>query len=128
MTDELVSLRMVLATRLGEDQDLFRQAASALPVPIEFERVDGAAATAACIAAGSDLVYLDRSLPPAEMVQIVAAAGTAPARPFTVLLGAQNGEAQPFVTDALAIKPDSLEQARRLIERSIRSSVRSGSG
>lgn len=120
MTDELVSLRMVLATRLGEDQDLFRQAASALPVPIELECVDGAAATAACIAAGSDLVYLDRSMPPAEVVQIVAAARAAPVRPFTVLLGAANGDAQPFVTDALAAKPDGLDRARRLIERSVR--------
>ena len=120
MTDELFSLRMVLATKLGEDRDLFRQAASALPVPIEFEGADGFAATAACIAAGSDLVYLDNSFPPAEMVQIVAAARSAPARPFTILLGAPNGEIPPFVTDALAAKPDDLAQARRLIERSIR--------
>ena len=120
MTDELFSLRMVLATKLDGDHDLFRQAASALPVPIEFECADGAAATVACVAAGSDLIYLDKSLPPAEMVQIVAAARTAPARPFTVLLGAQNGDAQPFVTDALAAKPDDVGQARGLIERSIR--------
>jgi len=53
-------------------------------------------------------------------VQIVAAARTAPARPFTVLLAAPNGDAPPFVTDALAAKPDDLAQARRLIERSIR--------
>jgi len=120
MTDELFSLRMVLATKLGEDRDLFRQAASALPVPIEFEGADGFAATAACIAAGSDLVYLDNSFPRAEMVQIVAAARSAPARPFTILLAAPNGETPPFVTDALAAKPDDLAQARRLIERSIR--------
>lgn len=120
MTDELFSLRMVLATKLGEDRDLFRQAASALPVPIEFEGTDGFAATAACIAAGSDLVYLDKSLPPAELAQIVAAARTSPTRPFTVTLAARNGDAPPFVTDALAAKPDDLPQARRLIERSIR--------
>jgi CheY-like chemotaxis protein len=120
MTDELLSLRAVLATKLDEDRDLFRQAVSALRVPVELECADTATATAAYIAAGSDLVYLDRSLPPAEMVQIVAAARAAPARPFTVLLAAPNGNAQPFVTDALAAKPDDLAQATRLIERSIR--------
>lgn len=120
MTDELFSLRVVLATKLDEDHDLFRQAASALPVPIEFDCADGAAAAAACIGAGSDLVYLDTSLPPSEIVQIIAAARTAPARPFSVLLGAENTDGQPFVTDALAIKPDNLERARQLIERSIR--------
>jgi CheY-like chemotaxis protein len=120
MTDELLSLRVILATKLDEDGDLFRQAAASMRVPIELESADGAAAALACIAAGSDLVYLDNSFPPAEMVQIVAAARTAPARPFTILLGAPNGETPPFVTDALAAKPDDLAQARRLIERSIR--------
>jgi CheY-like chemotaxis protein len=120
MTDELLSLRVVLATKQDEDRDLFRQAAASLRVPIELECADGAPAVAACIAAGSDLVYLDNSFPPAEMVQIVAAARTAPARPFTILLAAPNGEISPFVTDALAAKPDDLAQARRLIERSIR--------
>jgi CheY-like chemotaxis protein len=120
MTDELLSLRLVLATKLDEDRGLFRQAAASLRVPIELECADGAAAAIAGVAAGGDLVYLDSSFPPAEMVQIVAAARTAPARPFTVLLAAPNGDAQPFVTDALAAKPDGLEQARRLIERSIR--------
>src|ERR1051326_2863699 len=105
MTDELLSLRVILATKLDEGRDLFGQAAASLRVPIELESADGAAAALACIAAGSDLVYLDNSFPPAEMVQIVAAPRTAPA---------------PFVTDALAAKPDDLAQARRLIERSIR--------
>lgn len=120
MTDDLLSLRVVLATKEHEDRDLFRHAAASLRLPVELECADGAAAAGTCISAGSDLVYLDNSLPPAEMVQIVAAARTAPAPPFTVLLGARNGEAQPFVTDALAAKPDGLEPARRLIERSIR--------
>lgn len=120
MSDELLSLRVILATKTDEDRELFRQAVASLRVPVEIECADGAAAAQACITAGSDLVYLDNSFPPAEMVQIVAAARTAPARPFTVLLAAQNGEAQPFVTDALAAKPDDLAQARRLIERSIR--------
>jgi CheY-like chemotaxis protein len=120
MADELLSLRAVVATKLDEDRDLFRQAASSLPVPIELEGADGAAAAVACIAGGSDLVYLDRSLPPPEMAQIVVAARAAPTPPFTVLLAARDGDAQPFATDALAAKPEGLEQARRLIERSIR--------
>src|ERR1043166_7625546 len=107
MTDELLSLRAILATKLDEGRDLFGQAAASLRVPIELESADGAAAALACIAAGSDLVYLDNSFPPA-------------ARPFTILLAAPNGETPPFVTDALAAKPDDLAQARRLIERSIR--------
>lgn len=124
MTDELLSLRAVLATRQDEGRDLFRQAAASLRVPVELECVDGVAAALACITSGSDLVYLDSSLAPAETIQIVAAARRAPVRPFTVLLATPNGDAHPFVTDALAAKPDDLAQARRLIERSIRVRLR----
>lgn len=120
MTDDLLSLRVVFAAKLDEDRDLFRRAAASLRVPVELECTDGASATADCIAAGSDVVYLDSSLPAAEMVQIIAAARRAPAPPFTVLLAAGNGDGQPFVTDARAAKPEGVEQARRLIERSIR--------
>src|SRR5579859_7726539 len=120
MDDELFSLRVVLAAKLDEDRDLFRRAASSLPVPIEFEDADDGAAAAACIARGTDLVYLDKSLPPPEMAQVVATARTASTPPFTVLLAPRDGDAQSFVTDALAAKPDGLNEARRLLERSIR--------
>jgi CheY-like chemotaxis protein len=120
MSDDLLSLRIVLAGKGDDDRDLFRKAVSSLRVPVELECADGVDATAACINAGSDLVYVDKSLPPAEMVQIVAAARAAPAAPFTVLLTAPDDGGQPFVTDAVAAKPDKYEQARRLIERSIR--------
>lgn len=119
MVDELLSLRVVLAAKGQEDHDLFRQAAASVPLPIELETVDGGAAAINCVADGVDLVYLDDSLTPVEIAQVVAAARTRPEPPFTVLLALEN-DTPAFVTDALAGKPAVPEDARRLIARSIR--------
>jgi CheY-like chemotaxis protein len=120
MADELLSLRLIVAAKAAEDHDLFRQAAASVPVPIELEVADGAAAATSCISTGADLVYLDNSLAAAEIAQIIGAARTAPNPPFTILLVAGESDTQSFVTDALAAKPAGSEEAKRLIERSIR--------
>jgi CheY-like chemotaxis protein len=120
LVDDLLSLRVVLAAKGLEDHDLFRQAVALVPVPIEFVAVDSGAAAARCVAEGADLVYLDNSLTPVEIAQVVAAARTKPHPPFTVLLAAADSDASAFVTDALAAKPAGLEEVQRLIARSIR--------
>jgi CheY-like chemotaxis protein len=120
VADELLSLRVILAAKGQQDHDLFRRAAAAVPVPIDLEVADGGAAAANCVTGGADLVYLDDSLAPVEIAQVVAAARTTPNPPFTVLLAAENGDTPAFVTDALAAKPTEPEEARRLIARSIR--------
>jgi CheY-like chemotaxis protein len=120
VVDELLSLRVILAAKGQEDHDLFRRAAGAVPVPIDLEIADGGAAATDCIAGGADLVYLDSSLAPLEIAQVVAAARTTPNAPFTVMLASGNGDSPAFVTDALAGKPAGPEEATRLIARSIR--------
>jgi CheY-like chemotaxis protein len=118
--DELLSLRVILAAKALEDHDLFRRAAAAAPVPIDLEFADSGAAATNCVTAGADLVYLDNSLAPVEIAQVVAAARTTPNPPFTVLLATGNGDSPAFVTDALAGKPAGPEEATRLLARSIR--------
>jgi CheY-like chemotaxis protein len=120
MVDELLSLRVVLVAKEQDDHDLFRRAAAAVPLPIELEAAAGGSAATRCVCDGADLVYLDNGLAPVEIAQLVAAARTAPNGPFTVLLANGNGDPPVFVTDALAGKPGGPEEARRLVERSIR--------
>jgi CheY-like chemotaxis protein len=120
MVDDLLSLRVVLAAREQEDHDRFRQAVASVPVPIEFTAVDSGAAAARCVADGADLMYLDNSLMSVEIAQVVAAARAKLNPPFTVLLAAADADAPAFVTDALATKPAGLEEAQRLVTRSIR--------
>lgn len=117
VSDELLSLRVVLASAHQGDHDLFRQAASASAVPIEIIPANRAAAFSC--APEADLVFLDAALASEEIARVIAAARDAAEPPFTVLLAGPNGAAQ-FATDALAEKPASFEEAKRLMERAMR--------
>ncbi|MGD0027100.1 MAG: response regulator, partial [Xanthobacteraceae bacterium] len=100
--------------------DLFRQAASSSPVPIEIVEADCVAAAQRSLADGADLAFLDGGLARREIAQAIAAARAARNPSFTVLLTAPESAAEPFETDALASKPARPDEARRLVERSIR--------
>lgn len=120
MIDELLSLRVVVASQSGDDHDLFRRAASSAAVPIDIVAADSAASAKNELSAGADLLYLDDGLVPSEISQAIAAARAARNPPFTVLLSGKEHSASPLEADALAGKPVRLDEARQLIERSIR--------
>ncbi len=118
MTDDIFSLRVTL---VSPDQDLcglFRHAAAAATVPTEI--VEAANAALACVSlTGADLVYVDGALPGQQITQIIAAARAAAKPPFTLQL-APSAAAHPFDCDGLAGRPFRPEQARWLLERSMR--------
>jgi CheY-like chemotaxis protein len=120
MADELFSLRVVVVSDSREDRDLMGQALSSAAVPIDVLAADSAAAAIDSLDSGADLLYLDSRLASADIARSVAAARAAPNPPFSVLLTAGENGVEPFVTDALAGRPERLEDARRLVERSIR--------
>ena len=119
MTDELFSLRVILASGSQRDQDLFRHAASESKVPIEIVEANDAAAVSRSIAAGAELAFLDMALGGEAVAQMTAAARATAKPPFTVLLCPPGTEAA-FQTDALANKPSELEEAKRLLDGSTR--------
>ena len=119
MTDELFSLQVMLVSAAPADQDLFRRAASASKVPIELIEANGAASASRPIAGGVDVAFLDAGLGDEAVARLTSAARRTAKPPFTVLLS-QPGAAGPFQTDALAAKPSSLEEAKWLVDRSIR--------
>jgi CheY-like chemotaxis protein len=118
--DELFSLRVLLVGRPGEDQELLRQALSSAPLPIEVDAAESAASAVNCLSRGADLVYVDGGLAAAEIAQTVAAARRASNSPLTVQLTVQESGAEPFGADGLAAKPVQPDDAKRLVERSIR--------
>jgi CheY-like chemotaxis protein len=121
MTDQLLSLRILVVTR-SDLPDLFRQAASISSISIEvLEAVDAAGAKRliASRVEGIDLAYLDAALLANEMTGIISATRAAAKPPFTVHL-ATGAAVEPFDADGLAGMPARLEQARWLLERSIR--------
>lgn len=120
MTDELFSLRVIVVSGSRDAHDLFRQAASASTVPIEIIEADAAASACRSLAGGVDLVFLDAALASNEIAAVVAAARAAPKPPFTAMLAEPGAATVTFQTDALAAKPSHVEEAKRLMEGSIR--------
>ncbi len=117
MSDELLSLRALVVTATEGLADLFRQAAVALPVPIEIiEAADGAAARRSL--PGADLAYVDAALPPDESAAVTSALETAAQRPFSILMAA--AASPEFETDGLAGRPSRLEETLWLLERTWR--------
>jgi CheY-like chemotaxis protein len=119
MTDDLFSLRVIVASPSRRDHDLFRQAASESRVPIEVIEAESAADGSRLIADGADVAFIDVTLGGRAVAQMAAAARAEARPPFTVLLCAP-GEAAPFHTDALATKPVELDGAKCLLDGSIR--------
>jgi CheY-like chemotaxis protein len=120
MTDELLSLRAVLLSASQNDHDMFRQAASMARVPIEIVECKSVAAACRAVGAGVDIVFIDGAIAKVATAQVVAAARAQGKPPFLVLLAAPDAAVEPLPTDAAAAKPGRPEQARRLVERSMR--------
>ena len=111
MSDNLLSLRLVVVSDSVEDHELFRQAAASAATPIEIVTV-GSAAAARGKLAGADLLYLDDGLSGDEIKATVAAARATRNPPFTVRLSGRRRAAEPFETDATADKPGRPEEAQ----------------
>jgi CheY-like chemotaxis protein len=120
MTDELLSLRAILLSASQSDHDMFRQAASTAPVPIEIVACKSVAAACRALVDGADLAFIDGAIASVATAQVVAAAHAQSRPPFLVLLAAPDLAVEPLTTDAVAAKPMRIEEARRLVERSIR--------
>jgi CheY-like chemotaxis protein len=116
MTGDLLSLRAAVVSQEDKLCDLFRRAASVAVLPTEI--VEGAD-DAALAQGGADLVYLDGALPSDRAAPLVAKLRTLAKPPFITLLAASAGKS-PFDADALAGKPSRLEEAKWLLDRSLR--------
>jgi CheY-like chemotaxis protein len=119
MSDELLSLRIIAVSQSLSHREMFREAATAVRLPIELVANDREAAAVKSIAAGADLAFFDLALGGEAVARLAAAARAAPIPPFTVLLSA-SGDATAFATDALAAKPLDQHDAQRLLAGAIR--------
>jgi CheY-like chemotaxis protein len=116
MSEDLLSLRAMVVSHESRLCDLFRRAASLSVLPTEI--IDGADVQAAP-AGGADLCYLDAALPPDHTARLVTDLRAADRPPFIALLGLGDST-PPFAADGLADKPARLEDAKWLLDRSLR--------
>jgi len=119
MTDDVLSLQAAFVCALPDDQDLLRRAAAATRIPVEVIDANGLASTGRLPDTGVDIVFIDQALGDDAVVKVTSAARGARKPPFTVLLVERGAEAT-FATDALANKPLGLEEAKQLVDRSVR--------
>src|ERR1700761_9543655 len=118
MISDLLSLRALVVSPEQDLRAAFHDAAVSLSVPTEILEAHDAAAACRLIT-DADVVYLDGILPAEQLNQVAAAARAAGPPPFMIHLATGAG-AVPFSADALAGKPSRTEEAKWLLERSLR--------
>jgi CheY-like chemotaxis protein len=119
MTEDLLSLRAMVVSHEARLRDLFRRAAAFAILPTEIVDCPDGANVAALSVGGADLCYVDGALPQAHMASLAAELRAGAKPPFIALLAA-DGPPPPFDADGFAGKPTRLEEAKWLLDRSLR--------
>ena len=119
MTDELLSLRLLVVSDSGLLRDGMHHGAASLKAPAE--AIAAADASAACqmLADRVDIVFIDSALGREQCATIVRAARAARKPPFLILLADAKAE-HVFDCDGLAVTPANYDEAKRLVHRAIR--------
>jgi len=122
MSDDLVSLRLLVVAAAGPDQELWRQAAASSSVIIEFEAHDPASAPGALGKQGADVCVLDGALSDSNKNGIITAARAARPAPL-VFVAAPRGTSRPANIDGMLQKPTTDDQARKLVDICVRATM-----
>jgi CheY-like chemotaxis protein len=122
MSGDLVSLRVLVATAVPAQQELWQRGAAMASIPIDFAAADAAASTAMLSRSGGDICIIDHSLPDAEKAAVIAAARAARAAP-QIFMAAPHGSRRTSDVDGVLAKPANAEAARKLIELSTRTKI-----
>jgi CheY-like chemotaxis protein len=119
MSDDLLSLRMILIAASRPDQELWRQAAAMASVPIEFANHDPASGARALAKGGADICVLDGGLTDADQAAVIKAARAAQPAPL-LFVSASRGSVRYEGVDGVLTKPANVDDARKQAEICIR--------
>jgi CheY-like chemotaxis protein len=122
MSGDLVSLRVLVATAVPAQQELWQKGAAMATVPIDFFAADAAASTAMLSREGADICIVDHQLPDLERAAVVAAARAARPAPL-VFMASPHGSHRTGEVDGVLAKPANADAARRLVELSARAKI-----
>lgn len=121
MSDDLVSVRLMVVSQGSPDRDLWRQAAGLASLPIEAAEVETVAEAAQLLnRAGVDIVLLDADFPEPQRSAVVRASRSARTRPVVVLCAESDTDASGIDGDGVVTKPSSVAEAQYLIDRILR--------
>jgi len=119
---DLVSLRVLVATAVPAQQELWQKGAAMASVPIDFAAADAAASTAMLSRSGVDICIVDQDLPDTERAAVIGAARAAQPVPL-VFLSMPRGSHRTGTVDGVLAKPGSPEAARKLVELCARAKI-----
>ncbi len=119
MSEDLVSLRMMVVGAAPPDEELWRQATALASVMIELAAHDAAGVVPALKRAGADICVIDAALPDPQKIAVIAAARAASPAPL-VFSAAPTGAPRSDGIDGQLAKPATVEDARKLVEICIR--------
>ena len=122
MSDDLVSLRLLLIAATRRDEELWRQAVAIASIPIEFASQEAEPAAGALARVGPDICVVEGSLPKPIMTTVINSARAAASKPL-IFVSASAGTRHIEGIDGRLAKPSNVEDAHRLVEICIRSKV-----
>jgi CheY-like chemotaxis protein len=122
MTDEIVSLRILMVSDSAGEREILRSGAAMAPIPVDVVEADGRATAVGPLQGGDiDLVLIDHALSDAEKATVVQTAKSVAKPPIVVLLTptgiVPSAGAQP---DGFAVKPVTAGAAEAFILRCLR--------
>jgi CheY-like chemotaxis protein len=129
MTDDIISLKMLIVSEAAPERELLRRLATHAAVPINVSEIEAAADPFAACAAlkreSCDVVFLDSRMPKLSRQSVLEAIRAAPSRPLAILIGAAALKTREVVTDGLEVdgvlaKPIDMQEARDLIGNCVR--------
>ena len=122
MSDDLVSLRMMVVVADQSDQDLWRRGVAMAAVPVEFSAFDISGARTALAKANADICIIDGDLPAGDQAQLIEAARAAKPAPVVFAAGAP-GCPRPAGVNGMLTKPTNSDEARKVTELCLRAKI-----
>ncbi len=122
MSGDLVSLRVLVATAVPAQQELWQRGAAMASLPIDCAAADAAASTALLRRDAMDICIVDQDLPAVEKAAVIAAARAAQPAPL-VFMSLPRGSRRIATVDGVLAKPASPESAQKVIELCARAKI-----
>jgi DNA-binding response OmpR family regulator len=119
MSDDLLTLRMVVASPLHSIGDLWRRAGAFASIPIEVQAADAAKACVLCRTSSFDIVVLDAALSEPDREAVMMRAQAMQPKPL-IALSWPPGAQRIKGADAAFSRPTNDEETLAAIERCIR--------
>jgi CheY-like chemotaxis protein len=123
MTDDLLSLRMLIVAAVPSQRDLWQKGAAMASVPVEFVTAEDFAGAASVLKKmGADICVIDGALSEDDRAAVADAARRIEPAPL-LFASVAPGVKRPTDVDAALARPKNADEACKLVERCVRAKI-----